>query len=565
MIDTLPHINVSLNALATLLLLIGLVLIKRKQELAHRRVMLATFGVNVVFLVSYLTYHAYAGSKPFPTDPQVAPTQIRYLYYAMLLTHILLAAIVPLLAIGSIYLGLTGQRALHRRLSVITWPVWFYVSVTGILVYLMLYQWYVPASAATAWTATQQAAKHVFCRLAFCGLCLISLSATCMGQDITAQAPAQLATAAERLTIEQTGELIEAGEIIEALRLLEKLLDEGEDRLVAATDPQHAATLTTQQYVPLAQWSGQRTVALLRQFPDTAVKVFARRGEPASLALEQLQNTKDLRATQLAARRFLATQLGGQFQLFMSDLYLDRGWGVAASQALESIRGETRIGANAPSGQTPVTGSLAAPLVWQQLSANRTPAERERVWQEVFSSRAIVSSYAASSSTTPQTASDPGGSPGPVELNDVVLRLVIAAAMNPESLDAPATSAWGLENARHTDAAAGEQLKIAIEQIASWPPLATRSTAIDSFHPLLGVQGEITPDASAPGAVSQEATAPEHRAYVTWPSWSQSLERFSASSDRLAASKPRVAESERATLPYFPAVHNGIVFVNEMT
>ena len=79
LIETLPHINVSLNALATLLLIIGLVLIKRKQELAHRRVMLAVFGVNMIFLVSYLTYHAYAGSKLFPTDPQVAPTQIRYL------------------------------------------------------------------------------------------------------------------------------------------------------------------------------------------------------------------------------------------------------------------------------------------------------------------------------------------------------------------------------------------------------------------------------------------------------------------------------------------------------
>ncbi len=145
MIETLPHINVSLNALATLLLVIGLVLIKRKRELAHRNVMLAAFGVNILFLVSYLTYHAYAGSKPFPTDPLVAPAAVRYAYYVILLTHIVLAAVVPFLAIGSVYLGLTGQRARHRRLSVITWPVWFYVSITGIVVYLMLYQWYVPS------------------------------------------------------------------------------------------------------------------------------------------------------------------------------------------------------------------------------------------------------------------------------------------------------------------------------------------------------------------------------------------------------------------------------------
>lgn len=144
MIELLPHINVSLNAVATALLIAGFVFIKQKRELAHRNVMLATFAVNLIFLVCYLTYHAYAGSKPFPTDPSVAPTMVRYAYYGLLLSHILLAGLVPFLAIGSIYLGLKGKRAQHRRLSVITWPVWLYVSVTGIIVYLMLYQIYVP-------------------------------------------------------------------------------------------------------------------------------------------------------------------------------------------------------------------------------------------------------------------------------------------------------------------------------------------------------------------------------------------------------------------------------------
>ncbi len=143
-IELLPHINVSLNGIATVLLIAGFVLIKQKREIAHRKVMLATFAVNVIFLVCYLTYHAYAGSKPFPTDTNVAPSSVRYAYYALLLSHILLAGLVPFLALGSIYLGLTGRRDQHRRLSVITWPVWLYVSVTGIVVYLMLYQIYVP-------------------------------------------------------------------------------------------------------------------------------------------------------------------------------------------------------------------------------------------------------------------------------------------------------------------------------------------------------------------------------------------------------------------------------------
>ncbi len=144
MIEFLPHINVSLNALATLLLIAGFVLIKQKREGAHRNVMLATFGVNMVFLVCYLTYHYYAGSKQFPKDPNVAPTVVRYFYYGLLASHVILAAGVPILAIWSIYLGLKGQREKHKRIAKWAWPIWLYVSVTGVIVYLMLYQIYVP-------------------------------------------------------------------------------------------------------------------------------------------------------------------------------------------------------------------------------------------------------------------------------------------------------------------------------------------------------------------------------------------------------------------------------------
>lgn len=146
MIQWLPHVNVSLNLLATLLLVMGFVLIKRKREAAHKQVMLATFGVNVVFLISYLTYHANVLSKTFPTDTAVASVGIRYFYYVLLASHVILAATVPVLAIWTIYLGLKGRRESHRRLAKWTWPIWLYVSVTGVIVYLMLYQIYVPAA-----------------------------------------------------------------------------------------------------------------------------------------------------------------------------------------------------------------------------------------------------------------------------------------------------------------------------------------------------------------------------------------------------------------------------------
>lgn len=142
----LPHVNVTLNGIATVLLLIGFVLIKSKREKAHRNVMLAAMTVSTIFLGCYLTYHfnIEGGSKKFPTDPDVAPTAARYFYYGLLLTHVVLAMAVPVLAIGSVYLGLSGKREAHRKWSKWTWPIWLYVSITGVIVYLMIYQIYVP-------------------------------------------------------------------------------------------------------------------------------------------------------------------------------------------------------------------------------------------------------------------------------------------------------------------------------------------------------------------------------------------------------------------------------------
>jgi len=142
-VSALPHINAALNALATLLLIVGYVLIKRRQEAAHKWTMLACFGVSVVFLACYLTYHFNipGGSKRFPSYP---PDIIRYSYYGLLLSHVLLAATVPFLAIATIWLGLVDRRSAHKKLAWWTFPIWLYVSVTGVIVYLLLYQIYPP-------------------------------------------------------------------------------------------------------------------------------------------------------------------------------------------------------------------------------------------------------------------------------------------------------------------------------------------------------------------------------------------------------------------------------------
>jgi len=144
-ISALPHVNAALNALATVLLVAGYVQIKRRQEAAHKWTMLACFGVSIAFLASYLTYHFNipGGSKRFPTYP---PDAVRYAYYAILVSHVLLAATVPFLAVTTIWLGLADYRRWHRKLAWWSFPIWLYVSITGVVVYFMLYQLYPPQS-----------------------------------------------------------------------------------------------------------------------------------------------------------------------------------------------------------------------------------------------------------------------------------------------------------------------------------------------------------------------------------------------------------------------------------
>src|SRR5688572_27910819 len=107
----LPAVNATLNAAAADLLVCGYLLIKRRRITAHRRVMLTAFGISVLFLACYLVYHAVAGHVPFQ-----GPSTVRRFYLLILLTHVVLAATVPFLTGVTIYLGLRGRLAAHRRL-----------------------------------------------------------------------------------------------------------------------------------------------------------------------------------------------------------------------------------------------------------------------------------------------------------------------------------------------------------------------------------------------------------------------------------------------------------------
>jgi uncharacterized membrane protein YozB (DUF420 family) len=135
MISLLPTINATLNALSAVLLVWGYLLIRRKQIDRHRRVMKTAFGTSCLFLVCYLVYHAQVGSVPFHHEG----TMLRPVYLGILLTHTMLAATVPVLAIITLRRGLAGNYDRHRKIARWTLPVWLYVSVTGVVVYVMLY------------------------------------------------------------------------------------------------------------------------------------------------------------------------------------------------------------------------------------------------------------------------------------------------------------------------------------------------------------------------------------------------------------------------------------------
>ena len=134
-ISDLPAVNASLNALSGVLLLIGYVLIRNRRIEQHRKVMIAAFAASALFLLFYVIYHAQVGSVRFTREGFVRP-----LYFVILITHVTLAAVVLPLAIVTLTRGLNGRFRQHRKIARWTFPIWLYVSVTGVLVYVLLYQ-----------------------------------------------------------------------------------------------------------------------------------------------------------------------------------------------------------------------------------------------------------------------------------------------------------------------------------------------------------------------------------------------------------------------------------------
>ena len=134
-VHSLPAVNATLNAISGVLLLVGYALIRARRIELHRKFMIAAFTASSLFLVCYVVYHAQVGSVRFTRQGFVRP-----IYFTILITHVTLAAVVLPLAIVTLSRGLAAKYQVHRKIARWTFPIWLYVSVTGVLVYVLLYQ-----------------------------------------------------------------------------------------------------------------------------------------------------------------------------------------------------------------------------------------------------------------------------------------------------------------------------------------------------------------------------------------------------------------------------------------
>lgn len=137
----LPAINASLNAIATILLGSGYVAIKRGNKELHKKLMISALLVSAIFLACYLVYHYHAGSKPFPDLGW-----IKTVYLVILVPHIILAAVMVPMILKTFWHAFRGEWESHKKIARWTFPIWMYVSLTGVVIYLMLYQWFTTAS-----------------------------------------------------------------------------------------------------------------------------------------------------------------------------------------------------------------------------------------------------------------------------------------------------------------------------------------------------------------------------------------------------------------------------------
>jgi putative membrane protein len=136
-IHIFAHINAVINSIVSILLVVGLMAVKNRRYVLHKQIMMSAIFFSILFLLSYICHHLLAGDTKFGGEGWVRP-----IYFFILITHIILAAIILPFILFTSYRALIAEWSAHRKLAKLTWPIWFYVSVTGVIVYLMISPYY---------------------------------------------------------------------------------------------------------------------------------------------------------------------------------------------------------------------------------------------------------------------------------------------------------------------------------------------------------------------------------------------------------------------------------------
>ncbi|MDX1930948.1 MAG: PQQ-binding-like beta-propeller repeat protein [Pirellulaceae bacterium] len=374
----------------------------------------------------------------------------------------------------------------------------------------------------------------------FCSAWLLWLSLSTMpalGQNLGSHAPPAVATGAERLLVEQVEELSKAGQLAEAASTLEKLFEQSEGRLIEAEGLQRAATQVTQRYVSIRHWTQLRLANLLKENVAIRQTYLKDHDDAAAAALAEVAATKDLARARLAAERFSQTTSGSNLQLLLTDLYLERGWGLAATQSIQRQLPSMRF-SFANHKPTDSTATPSGTLAWPLVLEHWTEEERRRGMEEWYN-RVLAESWQ---------------SPNAPKLAVELLKRSIDAAVIHDPQDRNGLERWILAMADAFPQADRHLIRDHLRLTANWHfknPLEKTSNTKEQW-PTFG------------GNLERNCQSTLRLDPAGWPTWNHSLERYNASSDRISASKPRVAESEVGLLSYHPAVYQGRVYVHEL-
>ncbi len=365
-------------------------------------------------------------------------------------------------------------------------------------------------------------------------------------QDRSLTSTAQGATAQERLLMEQIDQLAGAGQTSEALSSLKRLVDQSQGRLIEVGSVQRAATLSTQLHVPIVDWAEWRLAAWSKQYADKLAASARTDEEFASRALESISPDLGHRSISQIIQRYPLADSSTDARLMLCDLYLDRGWTVAARQALDGPRTGLRAWPLAADTTTPAIG-LPWVSAWPRVQSSKQIQQLlDQSWQ------AIRARNSANDRTSDEASSNA------LRLN-VLKRLVASTAIDGTENEMQDVSRWaGAMGERLPTAQQRAQLDESIQQANQW--FAERSARLSA----------------SPGASNTFASNNDRNGFNSvdqarkldvgsWPKWTRALERMTGQVDRNPASKPPVAESTNGILPYYPVVHDGKIFVHELT